>query len=176
MTTANKISHQKAIEVIKIIIEAHGKCNSALYDQWQMQKVYHEKFARMEEPLKTIVRNTECDCKFERETDETLTLSEAIDALSAGHTSVSPKYAFKVCKALGIPYRKDWEYHGFTTFDGGFTMAEGHEGELIVDLGRVSDYAVSHFGLQVESYIGRGRQAQANSEAIAKYFKDKGKL
>lgn len=164
-----RIPHQTKLKVMRILIEAQGKCLNELQLEDTSTTLSIRVFDFLSRARNTIdsARDSGCDCVVERECDEPLSLAGATAILSDGHAILSPRTAWRVCKAVGVEYQKDLEYHGFTDFQfKGLTMANGKEGIVIVDSLNLSDYIVDKLGIQVESKIGRGSQARVNAEAI----------
>ena len=175
------LQHKDRLEMMRAIVKTESCALRELYDVggefgYKIRGELYHAINKFSEKV-YMTRDNGCDCVVERETEELMPIDEALNILSDGHGCITPKEAWQVCKVLEIPYDKKMEYHGFSQHEaGGLTMAEGHEGDIIVDTGRISDYVMSFFKLNAGSYIGRGFQAQANAGAIRKYLIEKGKL
>lgn len=96
---------------------------------------------------------------------------EALRIISDGHTIWSPELADQVCDVLGVkriaPLKFKSDPPGTHK---GLTMKE--ENSLGVSSLSLSQHVVSELGIEVRSYLGRGFQAQANAQAVAKHFKN----
>jgi predicted DNA-binding protein len=169
------LPHQERLEMMKVIVKLESTAlielaginsdfsNRLREDLYRAINKFSEKVAR--------TKDTGCDCVVERETDEVMPLEDALEYLGDGHGVVTPKTAYKICKAVGVPYKKELEYHGFSQHESkGLTMREGHEGDIIVDTERLSHYVVRFLNLEVPEFRGRGSQARANAEAIRKHI------
>jgi hypothetical protein len=104
---------------------------------------------------------------------------EAIGKLSNGHAFWYVSTAEEICKALGLTLPKGLIEHykgqkdaNPTNHPKGLWLNEDKPCSGVSGL-PLSDWVIGQFNLDVESYGGRGFQAQANSEALGKHFKIK---
>lgn len=171
------LNHKDKIELIKGLIKAERTVLTELYEIGEYgsyaDKIRNQAYKALENIVAKVsrVKDNGCDCAVERETDETITLNEALEELADGHGVISPKGAYQICKAVGVPYNKGFEYHGFSSFEfKGLQMKPECEGELIVDISRLGSYITSYLNLEVAQYRGRGSQASAYVSAIQKHF------
>ena len=108
-----------------------------------------------------------------------MTKKEAIHCLSNGHAEWTVTYAREICKAFGLELPKGliqtWEGQADVNPSGnpkGLWLDEDKAGSGVNSLS-LSIYIVDKLGLEVQSYIGRGFQAQANAEAVKEYCEGK---
>ena len=99
----------------------------------------------------------------------------AISKLSDGHTIWKVGVAKEICVALGVPFDekrlvRKWESTFSEKNYKGLQMREGLENTEGVCSLTLSECVARHFGVDKKagSYIGRGFQAQAYAEAVAK--------
>ena len=94
-----------------------------------------------------------------------MTRNEAIENLGEGHTIWSPRFAERICEALGIPFREHlveaWNSEGGK----GATMKPEHEGGTGVSGGVLAQYAAEELGVRAQATNLRGRGSQAREYA-----------
>ena len=107
-------------------------------------------------------------------------IKEAINDLGDGHTFWKVSHAKKILKTLELGelpkyliehYESQKEANPDSYYKGLF-LKEDKPTSGVSAL-PLSDYIVQKLGLKVRGYLGRGFQAQANAEAIAKKYKIK---
>ena len=107
-------------------------------------------------------------------------IEEAINNLGDGHTFWKVSYAKKILKTLGLGelpkyliehYESQAKANPDNHYKGLF-LKEDKPTSGVSAL-PLSDYVVQKLGLEVRGYLGRGFQARANAEAIAKKYKVK---
>ena len=108
-----------------------------------------------------------------------MTKEKAINFLASGHSFWYISHAEKICKVLGLKLPKNLIDHYSGQAEANPT---GHPKGLWLEKDEpcsgvnslsLSDWVVRQLNLEVQGYIGRGFQAQANSEALVKHFKIK---
>lgn len=178
------IKHEEKHKILKLLAEAgFGVVTSSLGDEGR-GKFYHkirgilELFSRLKESI-PLDEAGECHCEA-YETDEVLPLEDAVSALSDGHGLMKPQYAFKVCKALEVPFPKVLMHHGYSDWSDpkGMHMNEGNEGGLGIWSLQLSEYVAEKLGVKNKAgnYLGRGFQAQAYEREVRKLLVEQGKL
>ena len=100
-------------------------------------------------------------------------LKEALEILADGHTIISVKKAKKVCQTVGVPFREHIIRKFKSDLPGtfkGLTMKPGYENTDGVYTLTLSHYVAQVLGVEEKAgnFIGRGFQAQAYAEEIAK--------
>jgi hypothetical protein len=105
-----------------------------------------------------------------------MTIKEAIEYLSEGHTEWTVEEAKKICQAFKfelpnglIDHWKNQKEANPTNDPKGLFLAKDEAGTGVSSF-RLSNWITDKLNLKVEFYYGRGSQARANGEAIAKHF------
>lgn len=109
-----------------------------------------------------------------------ITVEDALDALSSGHSIWKPAFAKKVCDAVGVPWNHElvqrWKSDPPGTVKG-LTMAPGQENSMGVYSLSLSAYVHHAIGAKdAGSFLGRGFQAQAYARAIRERLVEVGKI
>ena len=106
-------------------------------------------------------------------------IGEALNALEDGHTIWNPKYAQRVCTALGIPFNEDLvhKYHSDGDFKG-LTMYPGQEGTDGVYSLNLSSNIARQFGIHDKARLfnGRGSQAREYARVIREELERQGRI
>ena len=102
--------------------------------------------------------------------------NEALQTLADGHGLISVEAAQEVCAEIGLEFDDSlvmrWEGQADanpTNNPKGLWLYEDKPGEG-VPTGSLSGYVAGQFGLDVQSFMGRGFQARANAVAIRKHL------
>ena len=102
-----------------------------------------------------------------------MTQKEAIEYLSDGHTIWTVKCAKEICESINVPFDQKLVRKFKSDPPGtlkGLTMNEGQENSSGVDALTLSAYVASKLDVEKEAgdYFGRGKQARAYAEVVAK--------
>ena len=172
------IKHEEKHKILKQLAEAgYELLLSGASDKEKLRNYLeiHDLIQRLED----LEEEGECNCEA-YETEEVIPLEEAVNALSDGHGCWSPQFAFKVCKALEVPFPKNLLQHQYSDWADykGLHMDEGKEGSVGVWSLQISSYIAKELGVKERagSYLGRGFQAQAYAREVRKLMVEQGKL
>jgi hypothetical protein len=105
-----------------------------------------------------------------------MTREEAISCLADGHSLWTVETAKEICEAIDVPFDNKLISHYEGQKDANpHNDPKGlwlHADKPLdgVNALYLSDYVTDYLKLEVQSYIGRGFQAQANAEAIRQHF------
>lgn len=106
-------------------------------------------------------------------------IGEALNVLENGHTIWTPKYAQRVCEALGIPFNESLVKPFYSDNDfKGLTMRVGMEGATGVYSLTLSEYCANQFKLanKATSFFGRGSQAREYARLVRQELEKQGKI
>lgn len=167
----DKIKHKQKHQILKDLAEAGREILMSDLPNKRRFALYG-KLNKLVSNIYLLEETDECSCEVERETDELMELNEALDCLSDGHALWTPKIAYQICKAVGVPYDKSLERHWYSDWSDpkGMHMSEGYEGSIGVAALSLSHYVAKQLGVaeKAGSYLGRGFQAQAYAREIRK--------
>ncbi len=106
---------------------------------------------------------------------------EALDVLRDGHGILSVESAKRVCETLGFPFAETliirWQNMADARQKYGFVPVKNEPGEGVDSL-TLSYFLCQHLGIEAprQAFIGAGRQARANAQAIAQVLSLAGEL
>ena len=170
------IKHQVKHQILKHLADA-GSIVAFSDLPAEKKRSYYGRLQKLMEDIKYLDEEDQCSCQVERETEEVMELSEALECLSSGHALWVPKEAYQICKAIGVAYDKTLEQHWYSDWSDpkGMHMSEGCEGSIGVWSLILSEYVAEQLGVKERagSYIGRGFQAQAYAKEIKKYLEER---
>ena len=179
MVVAIKIRHEQKHKMLKSLAEAGYAIVSSDLEAKKKFSLY-DRLKKIFDGVYWVEDEDECTCEVERETEETMSVENAVNALSNGHGLMEPKEAGMICKAVGVPYRKSLEEHWYSDWSDpkGMHMFPGQEGSIGIWSLTLSAYVAGELGVKEKagSYIGRGFQAQAYSREIAKVLLPQSKV
>jgi len=163
------ISHREKHRILKHLAEAaYALVVSECSDQ-EKRNVYQYIKRAMYRVKGLDEEGDVCNCE-EFITDATINTGEAIEAISDGHSILEPKYAYQVCKALGVEFSRHLLEHFYSDWSDykGVHMDPGMEGEVGVSSLALSKYVAEKLGVadKARKYFGRGSQARAYAEQV----------
>lgn len=105
-----------------------------------------------------------------------MTKQDALEWVADGHSFLKLETAKDICKALNVPFSERLIVHYEGQHDAnptneykGLWLNEDKPVDGVNSL-PLSNYIVDKMGLKVESYCGRGFQAQANAGAVKSHL------